>query len=85
MWFAQYSRCLIFRSHARTIPGPPPIRRYAERVGETQKVTAIPDLRAVRIDDMPLTPAALDEVLQRVLPGRPVVTITLGAAFASGI
>lgn len=54
-------------------------------MGETQKVTAIPDLRAVRIDDMPLTPAALDEVLQRVLPGRPVVTITLDAAFASGI
>lgn len=38
--------------------------------------TALPDLRVIRLDDLAaLTPAALDDVVQRVLPGRPVQTV----------
>ena len=48
--------------------------------------TAQPDLRAVRLDQMPaLTPAALDKVVQRVLPGRVTQTVALGTAFGSSI
>lgn len=47
--------------------------------------TALPDLRKVRLDEMPsLTPATLDKVVQRVLPGTPAAPV-LGTAFASGI
>ena len=47
--------------------------------------TALPDLRSVRLDELAaLTPAALDEVLQRVLPGTPVGPAP-GAAFGSSI
>jgi hypothetical protein len=47
--------------------------------------TALPDLRAVRLDEMPaLTPAALDQVVQRVLPGSSVAP-ALGTAFGSSI
>jgi hypothetical protein len=47
--------------------------------------TALPDLRAVRLDEMPaLTPAALDKVVQRVLPGSSVASV-LGTAFGSSI
>jgi hypothetical protein len=47
--------------------------------------TALPDLRAQHLDEMPaLTPAALDQVVQRVLPGWSV-TPALGTAFSSGI
>ena len=48
--------------------------------------TVLPDLRAVRLDNLAaLTPAALDEVLRRVLPDRPVTTVKLGTAFGSSI
>ncbi|MGI8452044.1 MAG: hypothetical protein ACR2MP_33650 [Streptosporangiaceae bacterium] len=47
--------------------------------------TALPDLRAIRLDELAaLTPAALDKVVQRVLPGTPVAP-ALGTAFASSI
>ena len=47
--------------------------------------TALPDLRAVRLDEMPaLTPAALNKVVQRVLPGSSVASV-LGTAFGSSI
>jgi hypothetical protein len=47
--------------------------------------TALPDLRALRLDEMPaLTPAALDKVVQRVLPGSSVAP-ALGTAFGSSI
>jgi hypothetical protein len=47
--------------------------------------TALPDLRAVRLDEMPaLTQAALDAVVQRVLPGS-FRTPALGTAFSSSI
>jgi hypothetical protein len=47
--------------------------------------TALPDLRAVRLDEMPaLTPIALDQVVQRVLPGSPATPV-LGTAFGSSI
>ena len=47
--------------------------------------TALPDLRAVRLDEMPArTPAALDKVVQRVLPGSSVA-LALGTAFGSSI
>jgi hypothetical protein len=48
-------------------------------------LTALPDLRAVRLDELAaLTPADLDEVVQRVLPGPPVAP-ALGTAFGSSI
>jgi hypothetical protein len=51
----------------------------------TEVSTALPDLRSVRLDELAaLTPAALDEVLQRVLPGTPVGP-AIGAAFGSSI
>jgi hypothetical protein len=47
--------------------------------------TALPDLRAVRLDEMPaLTPAALDKVVQRVLPGSSVAPV-LSTSFGSHI
>jgi hypothetical protein len=47
--------------------------------------TALPDLRTIRLDEMPaLTPAALDKVVQRVLPGSSVAPV-LGSAFSSSI
>jgi hypothetical protein len=47
--------------------------------------TALPDLRAVRLDELPaLTPAGLDRVVQRVLPGSSVAPV-FGTAFASSI
>ena len=47
--------------------------------------TAQPDLRAVRLDQMPaLAPAALAKVVRRVLPGSPE-TVELGSAFSSSI
>lgn len=47
--------------------------------------TALPDLRAVRLDEMPaLTPDALDQVVQRVLPGSSVAPV-LSTAFGSSI
>ena len=48
-------------------------------------LTALPDLRSVRLGELAaLTPAALDEVLQRVLPGTHVGP-ALGTAFGSSI
>ena len=57
-----------------------------EAMTRTDEVsTALPDLRAVRLDEMPiLTPAALDQVVQRVLPGSTGAQ-ELGTAFASSI
>lgn len=47
--------------------------------------TSLPDLRAVRLDELAaVTPAALNEVVQRVLPGTPVAPV-LGTAFGSSI
>jgi hypothetical protein len=47
--------------------------------------TALPDLRTVRLDEMPaLMPVALDKVVQRVLPGSSVAPV-LGTAFGSSI
>ena len=46
-------------------------------------VSVLPDLRAVRLGDLPLAP--LEKVLQRVLPGTPVETVKLGTAFGSSI
>jgi FXSXX-COOH protein len=47
--------------------------------------TALPDLREVRLDELAaLTPAALDKVVQRVLPGSSGAPV-LGAAFGSSI
>lgn len=52
---------------------------------DTPVDTALPDLRAVRLDEMPvLTPGAVDKVVRRVLPGSPE-TIELGTAFSSSI
>ena len=46
----------------------------------------LPDLRAVRLGEMPaLEPEALAKVIQRVLPRDAAETVTLGTAFASGI
>ena len=47
--------------------------------------TVLPDLRAVRLDQMPLSPATLEQVVRRVLPGRPVQTVTLGTSFGSSV
>jgi hypothetical protein len=47
--------------------------------------TALPDLRAVRLEEMPALPtAALEQVLQRVLSGSCTVP-ALGTAFGSSI
>lgn len=47
--------------------------------------TALPDLRAIRLEEMPALPsAALDQVVQRVLRGSPM-TPALGTAFGSSI
>ena len=47
--------------------------------------TALPDLRAIHLDELAaLTPAALDEVVQRVLPGTPAAPAR-GTAFGSSI
>jgi FXSXX-COOH protein len=47
--------------------------------------TALPDLRAVRLDEMPALPTgALDQVVQRVLHGSPMAP-ALGTAFGSSI
>jgi len=42
----------------------------------------VPDLSSVPLDEMPT--AVLDAMVQRVLPGRPVVTVT-GSGFSSHI
>ena len=53
---------------------------------ETAVSTVLPDLRAVRLDEMPaLTPDALDQVVARVLPGRATQTVALATPFASSI
>ena len=64
-------------------PAPLPIRRYTGKVDETEVVSAVADLRAVRLDDMPLVP--LEKIIQRVLPGTPVDTVKVGSGFASSI
>jgi FXSXX-COOH protein len=47
--------------------------------------TALPDIRAVRLNELAaLTPAALDQVMRRVLPGSSATPV-LGTAFASSI
>lgn len=47
--------------------------------------TALPDLRAVRLDEMPALPtAALDQVVRRVLRSSPTAP-ELGTAFGSSI
>ena len=53
---------------------------------DTPVATALPDLRAVRLDQMPaLSPGTLDRVVQRVLPDRGTETVAVGTAFASSI
>jgi hypothetical protein len=48
-------------------------------------LTALPNLGAVRLGEMPaLMPAALDQVVQRVLPGFPAAPV-FGTAFSSHI
>lgn len=45
----------------------------------------LPDLRRVPLAELPvLAPAAVDKVVQRVLPGTPVVTVR-GTSFGSSV
>ena len=46
--------------------------------------TQLPDLSSVSLAEMP-DAAVLDEVVARVLPGRPVETVRPGTAFSSSI
>jgi hypothetical protein len=72
--------------HPENVPAEGALDRLIEAMTRTDEVsTALPDLRALRLGDMPaLTPAALDQVVQRVLPG-PSVAPVLATAFGSSI
>jgi hypothetical protein len=72
--------------HPENAPAEGALDRLIGAMTRTDEVsTALPDLRALRLDEMPaLTPAALDQVMQRVLPGSSVTPV-FGTAFGSSI
>lgn len=72
--------------HPENVPAEGALDRLIEAMTRTDEVsTALPDLRTLRLGEMPaLTPAALDQVVQRVLPGSSVTSV-FGTAFGSSI
>ena len=72
--------------HPENVPAEGALDRLIEAMTRTDEVsTALPDLRTLRLGEMPaLTPATLGQVVQRVLPASSVAPVP-GAAFSSSI
>lgn len=71
--------------HPENVPAEGTLDRLMKATTRTDEVsTELPDLRALRLSEMPaLMPAALDQVVQRVLPGSslaPVPETSFGSA-----